>query len=298
MALNWKIFTRRPYIQSLSLEEQIRLFNIANEKSIRLRESKFQDFANSNSTSQGSAGDGDTGVTPYTNTRSLNFDGTDDFVANGEKFNFVQETGIFSVSCWLKLDNYTSATLQSICHTNNGGRLQDGFWLFYDNRSVTGAAKRLGFYLYGGNDNASDLDLVAKENAFSDNNWHHVAVIGSSAGTYGTLTLYIDGSAAATRALLSNSLTTDAAYNNFTIGDYNSNHNFDGKIDEVAIWNSDQTSNISNIYNGGVPGDIASLNPQLWYRFEEGSGTTAIDAGSGGNNGTINGAVYTTDVPT
>ena len=47
MALNWKIFTQRPYIQSLSLEEQIRLFNIANEKSIRLRESKFQDFANS-----------------------------------------------------------------------------------------------------------------------------------------------------------------------------------------------------------------------------------------------------------
>ena len=58
MALNWKIFTQRPYIKSLSLEEQVRLFNIANEKSIKLREQQFTDFANSNSTSQGAAGDG------------------------------------------------------------------------------------------------------------------------------------------------------------------------------------------------------------------------------------------------
>ena len=58
MAINWKIFTQRPYIKSLSLEEQVRLFNIANEKSIQLREQQFIDFANSNSTSQGAAGDG------------------------------------------------------------------------------------------------------------------------------------------------------------------------------------------------------------------------------------------------
>ena len=37
MALDWKLFTQRPYIASLSLEEQTRLFYIANEKSIRYR---------------------------------------------------------------------------------------------------------------------------------------------------------------------------------------------------------------------------------------------------------------------
>ena len=56
MPIDWKIFTQRPYIKSLSLEEQMRLFSIANEKSIKLRESSFKDFANSNSTSQGAAG--------------------------------------------------------------------------------------------------------------------------------------------------------------------------------------------------------------------------------------------------
>ena len=46
MPLDWKIFTQRPYIKSLPLEEQVRLFNIANEKSIRLREQRYIDFAN------------------------------------------------------------------------------------------------------------------------------------------------------------------------------------------------------------------------------------------------------------
>ena len=56
MALDWKTFTQRPYIKSLPLEEQVRLFHIANEKSIRLREQQFKDFANSNSISYGAAG--------------------------------------------------------------------------------------------------------------------------------------------------------------------------------------------------------------------------------------------------
>ena len=49
MALDWKIFTQRPYIKSLPLEEQTRLFYIANEKSIRYRSR---------------SGDGDTGTDP------------------------------------------------------------------------------------------------------------------------------------------------------------------------------------------------------------------------------------------
>ena len=59
------------------------------------------------------------------------------------------------------------------------------------------------------------------------------------------------------------------------------------------------STQISNIYNNGKPRNLSSLSPLLWYRFQEGSGTTAIDSGTGGNNGTIeNGATYSTDVPT
>ena len=31
---------------------------------------------------------------------------------------------------------------------------------------------------------------------------------------------------------------------------------FEGNIDEVAVWNSDQSSNVSSIYNSGVPTTI------------------------------------------
>ena len=64
MALDWKIFTQRPYIKSLPLEEQVRLFHIANEKSINYNkilseQSRYE--LSTNMASSGTAGDGDTG---------------------------------------------------------------------------------------------------------------------------------------------------------------------------------------------------------------------------------------------
>ena len=72
-------------------------------------------------------------------------------------------------------------------------------------------------------------------------------------------------------------------------------------MDEVAIWsNSDQSSNAVKIYNLGVPNDLSATNftsPTIWYRFEEGSGTTAINSMGVDGTGTISGATYTTDKP-
>ena len=45
-----------------------------------------------------------------------------------------------------------------------------------------------------------------------------------------------------------------------------------GKLDEIAIWNSDQSSNISDIYNSGVPFDLSTLTtePKHWWRMGDG----------------------------
>ena len=64
MPIDWKIFTQRPYIKSLPLEEQVRLFHIANEKSINYNkilseQSRYE--LSTNMASSGTAGDGDTG---------------------------------------------------------------------------------------------------------------------------------------------------------------------------------------------------------------------------------------------
>ena len=74
---------------------------------------------------------------------------------------------------------------------------------------------------------------------------------------------------------------------------------YDGLLDEVAYFNSElSASDISTIYGTGAPSDLSSLSPISWWRFE-GTGTTATDSGSGGNNGTLtNGVTRSSDVPT
>ena len=47
------------------------------------------------------------------NTYSMSFDGTNYFTASS-KFDFIQQTGIFSISTWIKMSDNTSATNQVI----------------------------------------------------------------------------------------------------------------------------------------------------------------------------------------
>ena len=72
----------------------------------------------------------------------------------------------------------------------------------------------------------------------------------------------------------------------------------EGNLDEMSVWPTAlNESDIISIYNEGTPNDISSLSPLSWYRFEEGSGTTATDSGTAGNTGTITGATYEENVP-
>jgi len=129
MAIDWRKFTQRPYIKSLSIEEQIRLFNIANESSIKLRESKYLDFANTPSTSQGAAGDG--GITPFTNTYSLTFDGSDDYIDCGANSSLQPTSGI-TLSTWFMIPDgslhYGADTLISQDHIP-WGSLFNGYYM-------------------------------------------------------------------------------------------------------------------------------------------------------------------------
>ena len=45
------------------------------------------------------------------------------------------------------------------------------------------------------------------------------------------------------------------------------------KVDELAIWDSDQSGNVSSIYNNGTPFDLSTLGtqPKHWWRMGDGS---------------------------
>ncbi len=74
-----------------------------------------------------------------------------------------------------------------------------------------------------------------------------------------------------------------------------------GQLDEIALFSSALSdADVATIYNSGVPGDLTDLSPAGWWRMGDndgGSGTTVTDQGSESNNGTLNGATFSTDVP-
>ena len=86
---------------------------------------------------------------------------------------------------------------------------------------------------------------------------------------------------------------TISGWSNFYIGRRQANvsNMFNGYLDEVYIWDNDQSGNISTIYGNGVPTDISSLNPISHWRMGEsatwdGANWTLTDQGSGGNDAT------------
>ena len=83
-----------------------------------------------------------------------------------------------------------------------------------------------------------------------DGNWHHLLAT-FKPSTY--LRLYIDG-----QLEQENTTSIPASIDNdvvdFNIGRAaNGTFFYDGEISNIVIWNSDQSDEVSNIYNDGIP---------------------------------------------
>ena len=281
MPLDWKIFTQRPYIKSLPLEEQIRLFNIANEKSIRLREQRFVDFANSNSTSQGASGDGNTGVTPYTNTKSIDFDGIDDFATAPSNLGL---TGAFSLSLWINTTQSATDGFKHLAGEHHWTTSSLRNWILY----LSNVRNRIAFGLWG-SDGSMLINTVIDDSVadIDDGQWHHILVAYANTGATNSFKIYVDGSLSLQVTPSGTSLRT--ASQPFEVGGTDSSANdLQGLIDEVAIWDSDQSANAVNIYNNGTPSDLSTYSPLHWWRMGDGDTfPTLTDNGSGTINLTM-----------
>ena len=209
----------------------------------------------------------------FTNNFSLNFDGTDDEVT----FSNIVASDEFTVSLWLKPTAFNNNSKSYVFGINNNNSN------FLKLQSATSIQLYINYSFRTLSNGGSGNDIVL-------NQWQNLILIRNSSNV---LTAYLNGVAWSSSATVSSTLTINS------IGRIiNTSFGYAGGIDEFAVFNTDQSSNVSSIYNSGVPNDLSSLSPLTWYRFEEGSGTTAIDSGTGGNNGTISGATYSTDVPT
>jgi len=234
----------------------------------------------------------------FINTYSLDFDGVDDYVNIGNGVSF-EYTDSFSFSTWINPSAKSGVKYLYSKYISGKGIL------IYLNSSSTSGINTLHFNLYNTNSGstATRKRIVTNDVNFAPVNvWINIVLTYDGSGLASGINYYKNGvpqSIAVVQDNLQNNtiVNTEDAY----LSSFNGVSSFLlGNQDEFAIYDSElSAADALAIYGTGQPTDLTSLSPVAWYRFEEGSGTTAIDSGTGGNNGTIeNGATYSTDVPT
>ena len=232
------------------------------------------------------------------NTYSLNFDGTDDYLIGSPVTASAQQG---TISAWIK----TSASGSSQTILNTSDATVDNKWL---NLRVDGSTGHLRFVANNGGTNS----ITTGSTDINTGSWVHVAVTCNSSA----YSLYVNGSA----ETLTNNNNDGTWFGDFSLTNLSigrqiratmSGLPFNGNIDEVAVWDSAlSSSQISTIYNSGTPSDLSSLSPKAWWRMGDGleanSGTTIYDMSLFSNDLTIEnatdptntaGAVYQSDTP-
>ena len=218
---------------------------------------------------------------PFSNTKSVQFDNQDYAGANaalldstlGRSGNGSGSSDAWTISFWVKPTNSSSGRVVFYYGSNdttNGGIIEI--------RLTSSNKLRL---QYGSNNNYIRLQ---SPNALTSNVWQHViytyngGTTGASSGDinnyYNRFNLFIDGVSQTTNNSNSNYGWSGAiSGQNLRIAKLVSGNTLNGeKIDELAIWDSDQNANVSDIYNSGVPPNLSTLTnePKHWWRMGDG----------------------------
>ena len=218
---------------------------------------------------------------PFSNTKSVQLNTSDYLGANaslldsvlGRTSNGSGSSDAWTISFWIKPTSTSSGRVVFYYGSNdttNGG---------YIEIRLTSTNKLRFQYGSGGNH-----IRVQSSNAVTPNAWQQVTftydggTTGASSGDinnyYNRFGLFIDGVSQSTSNSNSNYGWSGAlSGQNLRVGKLLSGNTLSGeKIDELAIWDSDQTANISSIYNSGTPFDLSTLGaqPKHWWRMGDG----------------------------
>lgn len=237
---------------------------------------------------------------PFANTKSVQFSNQDYLGANaslvdgilGRSSNGSGSSDAWSVSFFFKGSTDTNG--QTILYfgdsdTTNGGHLYLRF---------VGSDDRLRLQ-YGTSSNY--LRWNSASSLLSPSTWKHVLVTydGGTTGAgsadvndyYSRFRIFVDGGEVTSGGTWSNGnygYTGGVDPDNFRVGRYASGNYMRGgcKVDELALWSGDQSSNITAIYNSGTPHDLSGLTdpPEHWWRMGDGDTyPSLLDSGTESN---------------
>ena len=230
-------------------------------------------------------------VASYTNTKSINFNGsTSFFQGNPVNMNAMDRASngdgnAWSLSMWVKPSSITS---NQTLFVYGAGDDYNGGAITLKQSGGTSLVLNYGTVY-------NNIILVAG-NSFVSGTWQHVMITfdGGTTGSvpadasdyYSRFNIYIDGSLKSAIGVASGSgydgiiSGANTSDNIFRVGRASNVHNnyLDGTMNQIAIWNSDESANVSDIYNSGSTHDLSLLTtaPSHYYEIET-SVTTITD---------------------
>jgi hypothetical protein len=221
------------------------------------------------------------GCTPaYSNTKSCEFDGVDDFVNCGNVTG-LNNAANGSWSFWMK-PSATGFKYLFSAYQGSGSNQQIRF-----GKKGTGVEVRLrGEGFVGG----TPVMFNESSQSWTLGSWYHIAVTFDGAESDNALKLkvYVNGSALTNTSAGSAFTNLNTTTSDFHIASFNSSNEFAGNIDEFAIFNTTlSASDVTSIYNSGVPASLSSLSPIHWWRMGDGDTFPTLTDNSGSNNGTM-----------
>ena len=192
---------------------------------------------------------------------ALSFDGSTNY-AHLSTFSNTPSTAM-TLCSWIKTSSSAEQDILGFSR-NGGGNNNEGIFRILPTGKVQ-------FWDYG-NSYGFPFDGAGSDKTVADNHWHLVCFVKD--GTSGTY--YVDGIRNGTVTAAS-----DVVYgsHDWVIGkDYRDNSSyFNGFLDDVRVYNRAlSSSEVADLY--GLIG---------YWKFDDGSGSTAIDSSSNGNNGTL-----------
>ncbi|MCP4089922.1 MAG: LamG domain-containing protein [Gammaproteobacteria bacterium] len=232
---------------------------------------------------------------PFANTKSIQFNNSDYLGANaalldgilGRSGNGSGSGDAWTISFWLKPTNSSTGRVLFYYGSNdttNGGIVEI--------RLTSSNKLRL---QYGSNNNYIRLQSPS---ALTPSVWQHITYTyngGTTGASSGDISNYYSRFKLFINDVNQNTNNSHGNYGwsgaisgqNLRVGKLVSGNTLNGeKIDELAIWGSDQSANVSDIYNSGTPFDLSTLTtgPNHWWRMGDGDTYPNLqDSGSAAN---------------
>jgi len=235
----------------------------------------------------------------FSNTKSLSFDGTNDYVDTNYNPTTLFRSS-FSISFWMKPDDGQPSASNGIMGVEKGSNANQVQILL----NTTGVLSV--FHASNSTLNYATTNAAVFTNGAQSDFKHIVITEEKVSGGNAALKIYVNGTDTALSILGSGFFViNETNFESFNTGGLELNIGavnddgtqdlfYHGLIDEVAVFAKKlSSSEVTDIYNSGVPKDETSHHRlSLYYRFEDNVNDT-----DGTSNGTNNGATFSSTVP-